>query len=180
MSLPPTERRCPGTTGEGQPCTAWTIEGTSACASHGGRSQAVDLVKARRREDARVARRLEARHLEPIGNPVSELLTLCAEAKTFKDILADQLPALAEFETIDDRGARRIRAIVEAYERAVDRLGRFLTDMVRLDLEARLVRIQSLEVERVGKAVLDALGGEDPEAVARIKARLAENLRELG
>ena len=111
-------------------------------------------------------------------NPVEELLSLGAEVTALKDILRARVADLAgpEWVTTNRLAGEDVRAVVSAYERALDRCGRTLTSLLRLDLDSRRVRIEERQAEIMVQAVEAALVavGIDGHAPAFRKALAAE------
>ncbi len=66
------------------------------------------------------------------------------------------------------RRQRHLRPVVAAYERALDRAGRILTDTARLGLKERFVRLRSAQGEQIAKVIREALDdlGVAPEREA--------------
>lgn len=124
-------------------------------------------------------RQLRAEGYEPIGNPVEELLKLGAEVTAFKDVLRQRAAELEDPEWINrsSLGVQDVVAVVAAYERALDRCERTLTNMLRLDLEARRVRLDEQQGELLAaviKGVISDLGlAADPRVPATVRKHLA-------
>jgi hypothetical protein len=100
-------------------------------------------------------RQLQAEGYEPIGDPVHELLALSAEITGLKDVLRERVSSLAdpEWVTRSKLGVEDVRAIVAAYERALDRCERTLTNLLKLDLEVRRQRLAEQEGEIIAAVV---------------------------
>jgi hypothetical protein len=91
-----------------------------------------------------------------LGNPVTALLQLAQEFADLKDYLAAKVAELdPERWAATGVQGEQIRAIVAAYERALDRTAKVLVDINKLDLEARLVKLQE-RIEDAQAAVIFA------------------------
>lgn len=98
-----------------------------------------------------------------------------------KDVLRARVAALSdpEWMTTSKLVVEDVRAIVRAYERALDRCERTLTNMLRLDLESRRVHIAERDAEMIWRAIaagLAAIGASDDAQTFR--AAFAVDLRE--
>lgn len=157
------------------------MDGATVCAQrHGGsapqvRQAAVVVVEERR------ARSLLQRlgEPEPIGHPVHELLKVTAEARAFHQVLAERLAELSTLELKDTFGVERERAVVLLYERSLDRIARILTDMLKLDLQARALRLDEQHARDIMGAISEALrraglGEREAEVRRHLRDVLAE------
>ncbi len=146
---------------------------------HGGRAPQVVAAARTRIVEAEAARQLRTEGYEPNVNPVEELLTLGAEVTALKDILRARVADLSDDEWVSESklAVENVRALVSAYERALDRCERTLTNMLRLDLEARRVRVAERDAEMIWHAIsagLAAIGASDHAQIFR--AAFAEDL----
>lgn len=149
---------------------------------HGGRAPQVVAAARTRIVEAEAVRQLRAEGYEPSVDPVEELLTLGAEVTALKDVLRARVAELsdAEWVTRSKLAVEDVRAIVSAYERALDRCERTLTNMLRLNLEARRVHLAEHDAEMIWRAMeagLAAIGASDRAQVFR--SAFAEQLREV-
>lgn len=130
---------------------------------HGGRAPQVVAAARVRVVEAQAALQLRAEGYEPTVQPVEELLRLGAEVVAFKDVLRVRVAELSDSEwlTSSKLAVEDAAPLVRAYERAMDRCERTLTNMLRLDLEARQVQIAEREGEtivRLIEASLETMG----------------------
>lgn len=124
----------------------------------------------------RPARQLQAEGYEPTLNPVEELLTLGAEVTAPKDVLRARVadPSDCGWVTESRLAVEDVGAIVRAYERALDRCKRTLTNMLRLDLESRRDHIAERDAEVIWRAIgpgLAAIGASDRADHSRRRVR---------
>jgi hypothetical protein len=148
---------------------------------HGGRAPQVIAAARTRVVEAQAVRQLQADGYEPSVNPVEELLTLAAEVTALKDVLRGRVAALSdpEWVTTSKLAVEDVRAVVSAYERALDRCERTLTNMLRLDLEARRLHLAERDAEAVWRAVQAGLAAIDAGDQAQtFRAAFADELRE--
>jgi hypothetical protein len=92
----------------------------------------------------------------PIVDPLTDLLAVAARAHRLMEVLEDQAAALKAIRYGGASG-EQTRAELLAYERALDRCGRILADIVKLDLDARLVRVSEVQAAHVVRAIHESL-----------------------
>lgn len=183
--------RCTGHNRAGAPCGNYPLPNQVVCRLHGGASP-VALEHARRRaaeERARVAlaQRWADGAEQAVADPLTELARIADEAVAFKDYLRDQVTSLngvltywQEKDYLDGEGgvewtkaAEDIRAVVAAYERALDRCARILANIVKLDLAGRLLEVNQAKANSIADAVRSGLGQVDMPAEIRRAAQSA-------
>ena len=49
----------------------------------------------------------------------------------------------------DNKGGEQLRSEIAVYERALDRVGRMCAELIRLDIEARLVRVAEVQAAAI-------------------------------
>jgi hypothetical protein len=150
------------------------------CSMHGGRAPQVAAAARTRAVEAKAARQLRAEGYEPTVNPVEELLSLGAEVTALKDVLRARVADLSDSEwvTTSKLAVEDVRAVVSAYERALDRCERTLTNMLRLDLEAQRVHLAQRDAEAIWRAIgagLAAIGASNH--AEEFRAAFTEDLR---
>jgi hypothetical protein len=155
--------------------------GATVCSMHGGKAPQVIAAARSRVAEADAVRQLRAEGYEPTVNPVEELLSLGAEVTALKDVLRARVADLSDVEwvTSSKLAVEDVRAVVSAYERALDRCERTLTNMLRLDLEQRRIHLAERDAEMIWRAIgagLAAIGASDHAQTFR--AAFAEELRD--
>ncbi|HXY44762.1 MAG TPA: hypothetical protein VEH29_11285 [Acidimicrobiales bacterium] len=117
---------------------------------------------------------------EPIGHPVEELLKVAAEDLAWLRVLRERLAELP-LDTTDRAGVEREAAVVSRYERALERNGRVLTEMARMDVEVRLRRLDEARAEVISRALQAAISrsGLPSEYVPLLKDALVAELRAI-
>lgn len=163
--------RCTATANRtGEQCQRAAIEGGRVCPMHGGRAPAVKAAAARRVAEAKAQDALDRSGAGPVGNPLAALQQLAGEILVFKEWLAGRVEQLNEMRY---RGAsgEQIRGELQAYERALDRSARVLSDIARLNIDERLARITEQQVDDMGALVSYAIRlvfGDDGGAFLRV------------
>ncbi len=159
--------------------------GIGRCKFHGG-STPTQVQHAAVVAEERSARTILERlgEPEPLGHPVEELLAVVAEQKAWQRILrerlAEHIETVNDLETTDKLNTEKERALVVLYERALDRTGNALANMVKLDLQSRMVQIKETEARDVIEAMVRAIhraGLGDHEL--EIRKSLADELRDI-
>ncbi len=166
----------------GLPCKKLRCPGQKVCFRHGGGAPQSRAKGAYVQEEAR-ARKLLAGRLEtaqPIEHPIYELLKLASESTEWKNLLRERLQELESLETTDKYGVEHERALVTLYTRALEQLGKLLSDMAKLDLQTRALRLQKEAAVEVMAAVSKALhkaGLSEHETLVR--SLLAEAIKDM-
>lgn len=184
--------KCTGHNRAGKPCGLNPLEGQEVCHLHGGRAPQA-LAGARRRAVEAEARQVLAARWQngaetAVADPLSELARLAGEAVAFKDYLRDQVTQLEgtltywqekDYDTDPDglggwtKAAEEVRAVVAAYERALDRTAKILASIVKLDLAGRLLEVRGRQAEAIADAVRYGLAQVDMDAAIRRAAQEA-------
>jgi len=154
--------------------------GVGKCKLHGGSTRNHRSGPANDRLQAEVRTLLGREDLVPIADPLHQLQLLAAEVLRIKDIFADKVERLIDWTTEDISEKEEVRAVILAYERALDRCDHVLHGMARLDIDARLARVSEVQAAmliRVVEAVLDSRElGLDREARILGRTILAQEL----
>lgn len=139
--------------GTGRRCERDAIQGGEVCIMHGGKAPQVQRAAKRRLAEGRARRHLDEVDVEPIDNPIAAFRDLVSEAVSLKDLLASHVASLDNLRVTDARQGEQVRAEVAAYERAMDRAGRLLSQWVGLGLqELWIVQQEKLTSDQAGLA----------------------------
>jgi hypothetical protein len=160
---------------EGDICHNWSVKGLTICHKHGGSMPTLrehgQKVMAAAAERHRIEELAEKYELEgPIENPLLAMQMLAAEVVGFKDYLFEKIKELDDFTNTDFKGAEDAKAIVQLYERALDRTTKLMADMSKLKIEERLAQISERQGELVTtmlEHVLERLDLGDRKTEAR-------------
>ena len=117
--------------------------GVGACRFHGGLLPNHQVAAHRVQLDNQARIELKKLDLVPIENPLEQLQMLAAEVVAWKDIVARKVEELDSWTTSSIMEAEEIRAVISAYERALDRANTVLSGMVRLNLEERQQKLSA-------------------------------------
>lgn len=132
---------CGAKTRSGKPCRQHPIRGGTRCRMHGGSAPRA-LAKANRRViEARIQGELEARGWEALADPVAAYADLAGEIWQWKEIARTHIADLQAWATVNIvTGVDEVSALVQIYERALERAQRSLADMLRIGLTAEHLR----------------------------------------
>ena len=157
---------CGAKTRSGKPCRQHPIRGGTRCRMHGGATPRA-LAKANRRViEARIQGELEARGWEALADPVAAYADLAGEIWQWKEIARAHIADLQTWATVNIvTGVDEVSALVQIYERALERAQRSLADMLRIGLTAEHLRQarerptldQAQTFQRVLEQLLDQL-----------------------
>jgi hypothetical protein len=129
-------------------------------------------VAARQREAVAV---LQAHGAQPVEDPVGELLQLGGDFQARTQAAARILERLCT----DSAPAEMTQAAERAHERWADRYARLLTDLARLGIEERHVRVREADARRIVAAVDGALAEADlsEDQRAAVRSLIVDHLR---
>ncbi len=127
-------------TRSGERCRNRPMAGATVCSTHGGLAPQVRAAAQRRLLAAAVkgdaAAVLAHEGLTGITDPVEQLSLLAAEIRAFLDSLGQRVNALDSVRYQGGQG-EQLRAELQLFERAQDRLIRVLDALAKLDLEGK-------------------------------------------
>jgi hypothetical protein len=150
------------------PCHGSAVTGSDRCRMHLGTEAPPVIAEARLQEQA--ARLLYQHDAPPVTDPLSALQRLAGRAAAWEDIIGEKVNDLHSLR-YSTEGGEQLRAEIAVMERAMDRLGKLLVDIAKLNIEERLagIRKQTADMlERALDAALQQAGiGLDKQAEAR-------------
>lgn len=152
-----------------------THPGVGRCKLHGGSAPSGRIAAAEQQARAQLARL----DVPPVDNALTALAAIAGEVVAWKDMLAGKVNALSSLRYEGVGAGEQLRAEVALWERALDRCGKFLVDMAKLDIDERLARVTEQQAEQISAAltaVLAEMGlSQDQQRAAR--AGVARHLR---
>ena len=104
---------------------------------------------------------LERENLVPMDNPVQQLQLLAAEVVKWKELLGDKVEELSGWTRENASEQEDLRAIIAAYERALDRTNAVLSGIIRLNIEERLVKLSEAQAELLKQVVVAVLDSRE-------------------
>ena len=109
-------------------------------------------------------------NLVPLDNPIGQLQMLAAEVVKWQEILGTKVEGLSSWQHQDISGREDVRAIILAYERAMDRTGKILVDMARLGIEERLAKVTEAQAQTLIALIVAVLASEEPGLSKELRA----------
>lgn len=175
--------KCTGHKTNGDACPNWAMHGQRVCHAHGGRAP-----QNKRAADLRLVER-EARELfgkiaptpSPIDNPLAAYRDLAGRVMAWLDLMDKLLDDLRAVGYESEYVGTQIQAVVQLYERAMDRANHVLGTYGRLKIDERLAAITEAQKNAVIRAIdaaLDEAGLRD-EARADARKAAARHLRSV-
>lgn len=184
-----TGRRCRANKKGGDRCERRAAENANVCRMHGGGAPQVRAAAKQRAVEAaareEVARRWTSGEDGPVADPLEQLARVAGEIVAFKDYLRERVEKLEDTLTYwterayDDgtelhtAAVENVRAVVAAYERALDRTAKVLATMVKLDLQGRMVAIREEQATMIVDAIRAGLAEVDMATAVRSGAEAA-------
>lgn len=156
-------------------CTRYPKPGLEVCVAHGAKTKAAVAKAERVVAERRFQASLEAEGYRQI--PPEELpevgLDVISRAVAWMEYFSEQVELLrGDYRyTGSGAGAEQLRSEVQVFERAMDRVQKFVTEWARLGLDERRVRVSEIQAGRVSdfaKAWARA-NGLDPESPEQLE-----------
>lgn len=115
----------------------------------------------------------------PAANPLQALQALAGRVLAMERAIGDTVNDLGNIRYGTDEGGEQLRAEVAVLERAMDRAGKLLVDIAKLNIDDRLARIEETKARVIIEAVEVALAvaGVRGQAAIEGKRAAAQHLR---
>lgn len=158
------------------PCHGSPVAGHEKCRMHLGTESGPVIAEAKLQQQA--AKLLYQRDAAPVTDPLSALQKLAGRAAAWEDIIGDKINDLTSIRYSTDNG-EQLRAEIAVMERAMDRLGRLLVDIAKLNIEERLAGVRKQTADMLERALDQALtvSGLDLEGQAKAREEFKKGLR---
>lgn len=180
------KRYCGGKKKQGEgTCTrpaGWGTDhaGSGRCKLHGGCAPSGRVAALNEQ-----ARRLLYKHdAGPVADPLEALQRLAGRALALEETIGQLVNDLTSirYESGGEGGGEQLRAEVAVLERAMDRCGKLLVDIAKLNIEERMARVTEKQAELAADALRTVLRemGLPPEQQQDAQARLGRHLRAVG
>jgi hypothetical protein len=107
-------------------------------------------------QEAQLPRTLSQRlnNPAPIAPPEVEVLKLAGEMKEWTGEMREKMSELTSLDITDAAGIEHARALVELYERAIDRYSELIQFMIKIGVRERVVAIQEQQGQALALLVL--------------------------
>lgn len=159
-------------------CHNLAVAGMPRCYIHAGLSR--EEAKSRGQANiaaARLKRELFDADAEAIVDPVEKLAKFGGQLGHMVDVLGAKVNALESVEVTTDSGSSQVRAVVGLFRDVQREYRATLTDLSRLGLEERSVRLRERELELVVGVIQAVAAGLLERSVARLPADAGDVLR---
>lgn len=93
----------------------------------------------------------------PIAPPEVEVLKLAGEMKEWTGEMRTKMSELSSLDITDAAGIEHARALVELYERAIDRYSELIQFMIKIGVRERVVAIQEQQGQALASLVLSLI-----------------------
>lgn len=93
----------------------------------------------------------------PIAPPEVEVLKLAGEMKEWTGVMRERMSELSTLDITDAAGIEHARALVELYERAIDRYSELIQFMIKIGVRERVVAIQEQQGQALASLVLSLI-----------------------
>ena len=98
---------------------------------------------------------------EPIGDPIVELYKLTGKIKQWEVIATEKMSELEELTSFDRQGVERARAMVEIWERAIDRAASTYASLTKLGIMQHKAQLEEQHAKLLYSIVMKVI--ESPE-----------------
>ena len=150
------------------PCHGAAVTGSDSCRMHLGKEAGPVIAEARL--EAQAAKLLYQRDARPVTDPLSALQLLAGQAVVWMDVIGEKVNDLRSIR-YSTEGGEQIKGEIVVMERAMDRVGKLLVDIAKLNIEGRLAGIRQQTADMLERALDAALEkaevGLDKQAAAR-------------
>lgn len=143
----------------GRPCLAKRIKDATRCRMHGGTSPAAKAKAAQVRTEREIRETLKAFGLhepEAIQDPLTALREIAGEIIAWKDAMREEVLHLKTLSFVSDYG-ETAKAVVQLFERAMDRAVAALATIAKLNIDERLAAISESQAKQLEDGLFDAL-----------------------
>jgi hypothetical protein len=116
---------------------------------------------------------------EPVENPLTALQALAGRALRLEQVIGGIVNDLSSIRYGSGEGGEQLRAEVAVLERAMDRCGKILVDIAKLNIEERLAKVTERQTELVAAALGVVLAdmGLSPEKQREAQRAVGRHLR---
>jgi hypothetical protein len=149
--------------------------GYGNCSSHAGATRTGRAAALNEQAE----RLLYQRDAPPVTDPLSALQRLAGRAAAWEDIIGEKVNEMRSIRYSTEEGGEQLRSEIIVMERAMDRLGRLLVDIAKLNIEGRLATVREATAQMLEQALAAALAasGCDLDGQQRAQEAFRRNLK---
>jgi hypothetical protein len=149
--------------------------GSGQCKLHGGcmPNNRVSAI------EEQAVRLLYKHNAGPVADPLEALQRLAGRALALEETIGKLVNDLRSVRYSTETGGEQLRAEVAVLERAMDRCGKILVDIAKLNIEERMAKVTEAQAALAEKALLLTLGemGFTPQQQHDAQVKLGRHLR---
>ena len=137
-------------------CHSSPVKNQKRCRMHGGTSPQAKKRESRERVHEELQGMVSQFDMGPVHDPLNALKAIAGEVIAWKDAMRVKVEELDSLEYSTDYG-ETARAIVQLFERAMDRAGDFLFKIARLNIDERLAAVTERQLAMIEEGFFAAL-----------------------
>lgn len=137
-------------------CYTHRCKDQKRCRMHGGTSPKAKERAARDRTERRMRSAVALHDMGPVHDPLTALKNLAGEVTAWKDAMRQQVEGLDTLSYSTDYG-ETAKALVQLFERSMDRCADVLTKIARLNIDERLAAVTESQAKMIENAFFAAL-----------------------
>lgn len=137
-------------------CHTHPVKRQKRCRMHGGTSPKAKQRAERERVDDDMRDLVSRFDMGPVDDPLTALKGMAGEVVAWKDAMREQVEKLNTLSHRTEYG-EQAKAVVQLFERAMDRAGEFLFKIARLNIDERLAAVTERQAEMIEEAFFAAL-----------------------
>lgn len=137
-------------------CHGYRVRHQKRCRMHGGTSPLAQERAARERVQTQLADLVAQYDTGPVQDPLTALKALAGEVVAWKDAMRAKVSELDTLSYASDYG-ETAKAVVQLFERAMDRASDLLFKIARLNIDERLAAVTEAQAKMIEDAFFAAL-----------------------
>jgi hypothetical protein len=137
-------------------CYGHPVKEQKRCRMHGGTSPKAKERAARDRTRRQMQSAVALHDMGPVHDPLTALKNLAGEVVSWKDAMREQVEGLNTLSYSTDYG-ETAKALVQLFERSMDRAADVLTKIARLNIDERLAAVTERQAKMIEDAFFSAL-----------------------
>lgn len=114
--------------------------------------------------------------IAPVTDPIGALEDVAGMGVAFLDIMRCEVMKREDVGYSSDQGLEQIRAEIQVFLQAMGRVESILSNIVRLDLETRRVRVTEVQIQMTIAAFIATISNGDYDIPLAIQARMRQEM----
>lgn len=137
-------------------CYTHPVKDQKRCRMHGGTSPKAKERAARERTERQMRSAVALHDMGPVHDPLTALKNLAGEVVAWKDAMRQQVEGLDTLSYSTEYG-ETAKALVQLFERSMDRCADVLSKIARLNIDERLAAVTERQAKMIEDAFFAAL-----------------------